>query len=324
MSRRNGSMRCWTRLALHGLAALIAIAGFAAVAPQTSFAAATCLTGEESALLDRINTYRQVQGKAPLVASPALTAAARHHAESMATHNYFPADYSVRYEGPGGDETITWQENIANAGYPDNTSTIRSAIIGAGSSSAAAIVRGLSERSSYEAVLTEARFQAIGIGIASNPDSDEGVYWAITFGSVRDGSVEACPGVPVPVAIASGGRTANSAESGLAYDGDLKTAWVTESDTPPSSAHIWFDLGSPQQIRAIEWMFSRGGAADQFLIEVSGDQETWTEIAAKSNGSVGDWRSVRWSGETRYVRFTFLNPNGDPVLGYLAEVRILA
>ena len=80
--------------------------------------------------------FGMVSGLAPLVASPTLTAAARHHAESMATYNYFPADYSVRHEGENHDQTITWQENIANFGYPDNTHTTRSAIIGAGTDSA--------------------------------------------------------------------------------------------------------------------------------------------------------------------------------------------
>jgi uncharacterized protein YkwD len=312
------------RAVLLSLAILIALAGAAMAASQPTLAADMCLTGEEAVLLDRINTWRALNGEPPLVASPALTAAARHHAQSMATHNYFPADYSVRFEGPQRDETITWQENITNAGYPDNSATIRSAIIGAGSSSAPAIIRTLSEQASFAAVLADARFRAIGIGIATNPESDAGVYWTLTFGSVRDGAIDACPGVPLPVAIAASGRSANSALSGVAYDGDLKTVWMTETSTPPRSAHIWFDLGSTQRIRAIEWMFARGGAADHFQIEVSTDNVTWTAVATKSNGAVGAWRSARFSGDARFIRFAFLNPNGDPVLGYLAEVRVLA
>ena len=35
-----------------------------------------------------------------------------------------------------------------------------------------------------------------------------------------------------------------------------------------------------------------------------------------------EWRSVQWHGQARYVRFSFSNPNRDPVIGYLAEVRV--
>src|SRR5688500_10631797 len=89
-----------------------------AVALQPS--TASCLSANEAQLLDRINTVRRIEGLPQLVASPTLSAAARYHAESMATWNYFPDDYSVRTEGEADDDTMTWQENIARAGYPDN------------------------------------------------------------------------------------------------------------------------------------------------------------------------------------------------------------
>jgi uncharacterized protein YkwD len=308
------------------LAIAIAAVSLPADARQTAAAQAggdRCLSANEALLLDRINTVRQVNGLAPLLASPALTTAARHHAESMATYNYFPADYSVRHEGPDHDQTITWQQNIANAGYPDNTHTTRSAIIGAGTDSIPAIYKSLSELPAYRQVLTDRRFHAIGIGFGSNPDSDEGSYWAITFGSVSDGQLAPCAGVAIPVPIVASGRTDNSSDSAVAYDGDFSTSWATTSKKAPKNAYIWFDLGTPQEISAIEWMFAKQGAADQFAIDVSLDKQAWTQVAAKSNGAVDEWRSATWRGTARYVRFYFSNPDEDPVLGYLCEVRIL-
>ena len=282
-----------------------------------------CLSASEALLLDRINTFRQVNGLTPLVASPTLTDAARHHAESMAAYNYFPADYSVRHEGPDHDQTITWQQNIANAGYPDNTHTTRSAIIGAGTDAVTTIYRSLTDLPSYRQVLGDRRFHAIGIGFGSNPDSDEGTYWAITFGSVSDGQLAQCEGVAIPVPIAASGRTDNSSDSAVAYDGNFSTSWATTSKKAPKNAWIWLDLGSAQEISAIEWMFGQPGAADQFAIDVSLDRQTWTQVTTKSNGAVNEWRSASWHGTARYIRFYFSNPNGDPVVGYLTEVRIL-
>jgi uncharacterized protein YkwD len=292
-------------------------------APAALAATDQCLSANEALLLDRVNTFRQVNGLAPLIASPTLTAAARHHAGSMATYNYFPADYSVRHEGPDHDQTITWQQNIANAGYPDNTHTTRSAIIGAGTDAVAAIYRSLTDLPAYQRVLTDRRFHAIGIGFGSNPGSDEGSYWAITFGSVSDGQIAPCAGVAIPLPIVGSGRTDNSSDSAVAYDGDYATSWATTSKKAPKNAYIWFDLGSAQEISAIEWMFAKPGAADQFAIDVSLDKKTWTQVSTKSNGAVDEWRSASWAGTARYIRFYFSNPNGDPVLGYLSEVRIL-
>jgi uncharacterized protein YkwD len=283
----------------------------------------TCLSASEALLLDRINTFRQVNGLAPLIASPTLTAAARHHAESMATYNYFPADYSVRHEGENHDQTITWQENIANFRYPDNTHSARSAIIGAGTDSASTIYRSLTDLPAYRDVLTDRRYSAIGIGFGTNPDSEEGVYWAITFGSISDGVLAPCDGVAIPVPILRSGRTDNSSNSAFAYDGDYSTYWATTTKKAPASAWIWFDFGSAQYVSEIDWMFAKGGAADTFAIDVSLDRKTWTQVTMKSNGAVNEWRSVAWQGTARYIRFYFANPNKDRVLGYLSEVRVL-
>lgn len=320
-----GSGRCGRMRVI--LALLIGLVLFGELPPDQRAVALQqsndrCLSADEALLLDRINTYRALNGLSPLTASPTLTAAARHHAWSMAEYNYFPADYSVQFEGPNHDQTLTWQQNIANAGYPDNIHTTRSQIIGAGTDSAITIQRSLRGIAAYDQVLTDRRFQAVGIGFWTNSESDEGTYWVLTFGSLRDGEILPCPGVTVPVTIEAAGRSQNSANSTLAHDGDFSTSWSTTTRKPPKGAFIWFDLGSAQDVSAIEWMFSLPGAADQFDVEISLDRESWTVIATKSNGAVNEWRSVQWRGRARYVRFSFSNPNADPVVGYLSEVRV--
>src|SRR5690349_19096640 len=108
----NAGVRAMTRIPPAGLRFLLAVtllltgellAGIAAPVNAAQSASGSCLSANDALLLDRINTFRQVNGLAPLIASPTLTAAARHHAESMATFNYFPADYSVRHEGENQD-----------------------------------------------------------------------------------------------------------------------------------------------------------------------------------------------------------------------------
>jgi uncharacterized protein YkwD len=303
------------------IVAQFAVCGPALPTLALQSADARCLSADEALLLDRINTYRRLEGAPALVASPTLSTAARTHAGSMATWNYFPEDYSVRPDGDP-DNAITWQENIANAGYPDNTHTSRGAIIGAGTDSIAAIYRGLVERPVFRELLLDGRFRAIGIGFATNPESTEGAYWAITLGSLIDDAIAPCEGVAIEIPIVGSARTENSSESNVVYDGDLTTAWRTTTDDPPGAAYVWLDLGQVYELTAIEWFFSQAGGADQLAIDISTDRETWTQITRKGNGAVNQWRRLEWRGEARYIRFFFANPNEDDVLGYLAEVRV--
>ena len=66
---------------------------------------------------------------------------------------------------------------------------------------------------------------------------------------------------------------------------------------------------------------ARAGA---FTIQISTNKSSWTTIATKGNATAGTWQTLAWSGKTRYIRFSFSNPNKDKVLGYLAEVKALS
>ena len=285
-------------------------------------AAAVCQSSNEWLLLDRINTWRDLNGLPALAASPTLTSAARHQAESMAQYGYFPDDYSVQFEGPDHNQIITWQQNIANAGYPDNTHTVRAAIIGTGVPSVSAIAKTLINLPAYRSVIADSRYRAIGVGFAIETSDPGTVVWTITLGSLLDNQAETCADVPALLPVASASASKGSMKGALAVDGSLETVWSTSGDTIPADATITLDLGSVLQLSRIEWLFSQGGAADSFLIQVSSDKSNWTDVAVKTNGAVGEWRAQEWTGLARYVRFTFVNPNSDPVLGYLAEIRV--
>ncbi|HQY31696.1 MAG TPA: discoidin domain-containing protein [Thermomicrobiales bacterium] len=281
-----------------------------------------CSSANEVLMLDRINTFRSLQGTGSVQLSPTLTLAARHQAESMARYDYFPTDYSVQFEGPNQDQTITWQQNIANAGYPDNTHTARAAIIGTGTPNVTAIAAQVFALPAYETVLLDARYLAIGIGFAASPTDPNLAYWTITFGSLVDAVAKPCAGVPTAIPIARAEASTNSLAADLATDGDLHTVWHSTEKSPYS---IWLgiDLGSVQSITRIEWLLTEPGGADEFTILVSTDGRAWSVVASKSNGAVDAWRSVEYVGRARYIQYTFGNPNKDAEIGYLAEVRVL-
>src|SRR5215213_3338323 len=91
-----------------------------------------CADTEEFELLSEINDYRAANGLPSLTLSATLGAAADHHSESMASFNYFDASHDLHFEGANQDQTVTWQQNIANFGYPDNTHTSRAENLAAG------------------------------------------------------------------------------------------------------------------------------------------------------------------------------------------------
>jgi uncharacterized protein YkwD len=294
---------------------------------------AYCADAEEIELLNEINDYRAANGLAPLTLSATLGAAADHHSESMASFNYFDPSHDLHFEGAAQDETVIWQENIANFGYPDNTHTSRAENLAAGYERAAETLAQWQSSPSHDEHLLSTKFQAIGVGRAFNPESEYRWYWTVTFGSLVDSKASACvesagaEGSPAPgseLSIMRSGRNGSSTDSSAVYDGDEATTWYTTKARTPSNGYVWIDFGGLRTVSRIEYLFSSGGSADAFEIQVSTDKMEWTTIASLGEPEAGDWTTLEWSGQARYVRFYFTNPNGDPVLGNLAEVRVFA
>jgi uncharacterized protein YkwD len=331
-------VRPWSRLlALFAFVALIAcvLVPFGATGGVARAAAmpanAYCADPEELVMLAGLNAYRAEQGMGELTLSVSLGAAAKHHSESMASFNYFDGSHDLHFEGEHQDETITWQENIANHGYPDNTHTSRAENLAAGFESALQTLVQWQNSPSHNEHLLSPKYQAVGIGRAFNPESEYRWYWTVTFGSFADSVAQPCetsaeagstpaPGAELP--IIRSGRNGSSTESNVVYDGDEATAWYTTKAQTPTSGYVWLDLGDLQTISRVDYLFSKTRGSDAVLIQVSVDREEWQTIAELEDPAPREWLSAEWSGETRYIRFFFSNPEERAVLGFLAEVRV--
>ena len=285
--------------------------------PSATLASSYCADPEELAMLSELNAYRSEHGLGELTLSATLGAAAKHHSESMANFNYFDGSHDLHFEGDSQDQTITWQENIANHGYPDNTHTSRAENLAAGFESATQTLDQWVNSPSHNQHLLSAKYQAIGIGRAFNPESEYRWYWTVTFGSFVDAAAGPCdtdaaagttpaPGSELP--IIRSGRNGSSTESSVVYDGDTATAWHTTKARTPTSGYVWVDLGDVRTISRIDCLFSKTRGSDFVQVQVSTDREEWTTVAELEDPSPREWLSIEWSGETRYVRFYFTNP----------------
>jgi hypothetical protein len=119
-------------------------------------------------------------------------------------------------------------------------------------------------------------------------------------------------------------RSSNSpaSSSHLTIDGKSSTAWQTAMTMAPRSGWVAYDLGGTAAVGEIRYKFATLGMADKWVIQASPDGINWTTISVRSNATTANsWVSVPTSVSTRYVRLLFTNPNNEPTLGGLSEVR---
>ena len=306
------------RRALLIVTAMVVVAGIVGAGAGPVAATKTagfCADGEEAAFLTLINAYRAGKGLGPLTLTQTLSAASDHHSKSMAKHNYF--DHDLKPEG------ISWSKNMTNHGYDYNT--WRGENIAAGRGTAEGAFDQWRNSPAHNDNMLLGHFNAIGIGRVYVADSRYGWYWTTDFGGHVDRSAERC-GEPsdstsAKLQIVGSGRSSNSNSSSYAYDANSNTAWYSTAPKP-DEAYVYFDLGSRQSIRTIKWMFSQSGGADDFRISVSNDNKNWNRIAMRGNAAAGTWHQLSTNSSARYVRFRFLNPHRDAVIGNLAEVQV--
>ncbi|MBA2470202.1 MAG: discoidin domain-containing protein [Chloroflexia bacterium] len=122
--------------------------------------------------------------------------------------------------------------------------------------------------------------------------------------------------------IAASSASPNSSSPTRAYDGDQSTSWSTTSVDIPGTSMVTFDLGREQQLSGVRWMYRLSGGADRMRLQISSDGTAWSQLVTTSNRVPLTWEGWRTTSRARYVRFVFDNPNGVPVLGYLAEVEV--
>lgn len=131
-------------------------------------------------LLGLINDYREDNGRAPLLLSSTLGAAAQHHVDDMIEHNYFGHTLS---------DGTTWGRNIYNHGY---TFTTYKAENIASSPTALGVFTQWKNSSGHNANLLNSRYKMIGIGWAYDSTTRYDWYEVATFGGRVDATAPTC------------------------------------------------------------------------------------------------------------------------------------
>ena len=173
-------------------AVLVCLAFSMLVATPTARAAAgdrSCVDSVEFAVIALINDYRAENGVPPLWMSQTLSDAAEYHSASMATNGYFSHDLAA--------EGITWSQNMTNHGYSYNT--WRGENLAGGQSSAEDVFAAWVNSSPHNAVMLNADFTAIGIGMIFSDPALYGWYWTTDFGGQVDAPAQLCDGGVAPV-----------------------------------------------------------------------------------------------------------------------------
>jgi hypothetical protein len=97
---------------------------------------------------------------------------------------------------------------------------------------------------------------------------------------------------------------------------------MTTTSSVPRNANVYVDLRSAKPVAFVRYSFARSDLADAVKIEISTNKRDWQTVATLSNPPAGEWQEVSVGTSTRYVRFSFTNPNKDPKIGGLAEVEV--
>jgi uncharacterized protein YkwD len=149
---------------------------------ETPFAALQDPAAVVERVLDLVNAARaqarrcgrdRYEPAAPLVAAPALMAAASLHSLDMAARG------SLGHDGSDGSSS---GERITRAGYEWRAAGEN---VAAGQRDAEAVVAGWLESPGHCATLMDARFTETGIAYALAPEQNPAVYWTQVFAAPR-------------------------------------------------------------------------------------------------------------------------------------------
>ena len=166
-----GSPRATTRAFAASDAGLFRVSLPMIMSARTDVAIASAA---ETQVVHLTNQLRQQHGCPPLQISPELTAAARAHSQEMADHNYFDhvdlsghrSEWRAQQAGYTG---IAGWENIA-AGYQTADQVV------------SAWYNETPPNDGHRRNLLNCALTEVGIGYATNTQSDYGSYWTQDFG----------------------------------------------------------------------------------------------------------------------------------------------
>jgi hypothetical protein len=118
--------------------------------------------------------------------------------------------------------------------------------------------------------------------------------------------------------IVRSGRSANSTNSRLAYDGDTSTAWSV--DESARRTFIWFDLGDEVSISTLRWLIGEASPDLSVTIDVSPDRRGWNTVGTVTDLTTGDWQTIETNAQARYVRLTLNAEDAESLVFSLAEI----
>jgi uncharacterized protein YkwD len=125
----------------------------------------------EQFVVAQLNQPRIARGLAPLRLAPELAEAARGHSRDMADNGF------TDHAGSDGSDA---GQRMAEAGYQW---TARGEIIGWGyGGDAAKMVNWWMNCPVHRPIVLSGRFEDVGVGYVSDPDSEWGYYWTVNFG----------------------------------------------------------------------------------------------------------------------------------------------
>ncbi len=166
----------------------IALGSSAPAAAVTTVERATEARSAQSDLIALINAYRAGHGAQQVAASGALTNAAAWMAADMAAKNYMS-----HISSDGRSPT----QRMSGFGYPAG-SMYTGEDLGAGYSSANAILAAWQASPAHDAILLGANYNAVGIGLGYNANSMYKWYWAADFGGPGGTVRVIAPAAPQP------------------------------------------------------------------------------------------------------------------------------
>jgi uncharacterized protein YkwD len=159
-------LRVWILLT----ACLLALAAGPASGPSVAAAAAD----DPGRVVELINQQRAQRGLPALAVNPALTNAAKGHADDMARYNYFS------HTGRNGSTMVT---RIQAAGYTNWR--YLSENIAAGYTTPEKVVNAWMNSSGHRANILSTSGREIGVGKGYNAASTYKTYWVADFGARR-------------------------------------------------------------------------------------------------------------------------------------------
>jgi uncharacterized protein YraI len=127
---------------------------------------------------------------------------------------------------------------------------------------------------------------------------------------------------PQPLPIARIQRSEGSSTGQVLVDRDPSTVWMTDGSAVVPLAAFIADLDAPQYVSVLRWQAGAGGMAGTLHVSVSTDNENWTELTIDTVAAPGEWQELSVDASVQYIRFVFVNDEGLPAVGGIAEIEV--